>query len=155
MQFFARLKAHCFAGGYAHLCAGSGIAADAGFAGADAEDAKSAQFDALAAGESLLEALEDCIHRGLCLGAGQARALNYMMDDVLLNQRSNLVGTTGLTVLRPTAVMLQVLPGLWNNGIDDARFFPQKGPATACRAATVGRWSESPAISIVNRGGLS
>ena len=102
MQFLARFEAHGLAGGDADLGAGSGIAADAGFAGADAEDAKSAQFDALAGGQSLLQTLEDRIHRGLCLGAGQARALDYMMDDVLLNQWGNLAGATGMTVLRPT-----------------------------------------------------
>ena len=37
--------------------------------------------------KSLLEALEDRIHGSLRLGAGQARALDHMMDDVLLNQR--------------------------------------------------------------------
>ena len=92
VQFLARLEADGFAGGDADLGAGAGIAADAGFAGADAEDAKSAQFDALAGGQSLLEALEDRIHGGLRLGARQARALDHMMDDVLLNQRGNLAG---------------------------------------------------------------
>ena len=87
MQFLARFEAHCLAGGNANLGAGTGVAADAGFAGADAEDAKPAQFDALTGGESLFKALEDRIHRGLCLGAGQARTLDHMMDDVLLNQR--------------------------------------------------------------------
>ena len=85
MQLLARLEADCLAGSDADFGTGAGIAADAGFAGADAEDAESAQFDALACGESLLQALEDRIHRGLSLGAGQARALDHMMDDVLLN----------------------------------------------------------------------
>jgi hypothetical protein len=100
MQFLAWLEAHGFAGGDAYLGAGSGIAPDASLAGADAENAKSAQFNALSGGESLLQALKDRIHRGLCLGARQARALDYLMDDVLFNQRGNLVGTTELTVLR-------------------------------------------------------
>jgi len=123
MQFLARFKAHRLAGGNADLGAGSGIAANAGFAGADAEDAKSAQFDALAGGQSLLEALEYRIHRGLCLGTGQARALDYMMDDVLLNQWSNLTGATGLTVLRLTGLMLQVLLRLWNSGFGKMQLF--------------------------------
>ena len=87
VQFLAGFEANRLAGGNADLGAGAGVAADAGFAGADAEDAKAAQFDALAGGQSLLEALEDGIHGSLGLGAGQARALNHMMDDVLLNQR--------------------------------------------------------------------
>ena len=37
-----------------------------------------------------LRPLEDRIHRGFRLGAGQARTLDYMMDDVLLNQWGNL-----------------------------------------------------------------
>ena len=51
VQFLAGLEAHRLAGGDADLGAGAGIAADAGFAGADAEDAKAAQFDALAGGQ--------------------------------------------------------------------------------------------------------
>jgi hypothetical protein len=73
--------------GDADLGAGAGIAADAGLAGADAEDAKAAQLDAFAIRQSLLEALEDRIHRSLRLGAGKTCALDHMMDDVLLNQR--------------------------------------------------------------------
>lgn len=109
MQFLAWLETHSLAGCDAYLGAGTRVAANAGFAGADAENAKSAQFDALAGGKSLLEALEDGIHRGFCLGAGQARALDYVMDDVLFNQRGNLAGATGLTVLRTIELMLQVL----------------------------------------------
>ena len=114
MQFLAWLEAHRLAGCDAHLGAGAGIAADAGLAGTDAEDAEAAQFDALAGGKSLLEALEYRIHGSLRLGAGQARALDHLMDDVLLNQWSNLAGATELTLLRPTVVMLQLLVRLWN-----------------------------------------
>jgi hypothetical protein len=109
MQFLARFEAHCLAGRNAHLGAGPGISAYASFAGADAENAKSAQFDALSGGKGLFQALEDRIHRSFCLGARQTRALDYMMDDVLLNQWGNLVGATELTVLRPATVILQNL----------------------------------------------
>jgi hypothetical protein len=95
MQLLARLEANGFAGGNADLGAGTGVAANSGFTGADAENAKSAQFDALACGESLLETLEDHIHRGFSLGAGKARALDYMMDYVLFDQWSNLAGLMG------------------------------------------------------------
>jgi hypothetical protein len=114
MQFLAWLEAHGFTRCDAHLGASAGITANAGFAGADAENAKSAQFDALTGGQGLFQALENGIHRSLCLGAGKAGALDNMMDDVLLNQRGNLAGATGMTVLRPEGLMLQVLPGLWN-----------------------------------------
>jgi hypothetical protein len=123
MQFLARFESHGFARGYADFSAGAGIAADTGFAGADAKDAKSAQFDALAGGQSLLQTLKNRIHRSLCLGARQTCALDYMMDDVLLNQRGNLAGPTGLTVLRLTLLMLQVLQDLGNYGKYDFRFF--------------------------------
>ena len=114
MQFLAGFEAYSFAGGDADLGAGAGIAADAGFAGTDAEDAKAAQFDALAGCESLFEALEDGVHGSLSLGAGEARAVDYVMDDVLFDQRGYLAGPSGITLLRPTLVMLQVLERLWN-----------------------------------------
>ncbi len=94
MQFLARLEAHGFAGGDADLGAGAGIAADTGFAGADAKNAESAQLDALACGQSLFQTLEYRIYRGLRFAAGQARALDYVMDNVLLNQWGNLAGAT-------------------------------------------------------------
>ena len=104
VQFFAGLEAHSFAGSDADLGAGAGIAADAGFAGADAEDAKPAQFDALAGRQSLFQALEDRIHRSLSLGAGQARALDHVMNDVLLNQSGYLAGATGNDCTTPYAI---------------------------------------------------
>ena len=116
MQFLARFETHSFAGRNANFSAGSGIAADAGLAGTDAEDAKTAQFNAFTSGEGLFEAFEDRIHRRLGFGAGKAGALDYMMDDVLLNQWSNLPGATELTVLRFPALMLQDSEDLWNSG---------------------------------------
>ena len=53
-RFLAGFEAHSFAGGDADLGAGAGVAANAGFAGADAENAKPAQFDALPGRQSLL-----------------------------------------------------------------------------------------------------
>ena len=94
MKLLAGFEADSFAGSDADLGAGSRIAANAGFSSADAKNAKSAQFDALAGGQGLLEALEYCIHRSLRLSAGEASALDYMMDDVLLNQWGNLAGAT-------------------------------------------------------------
>jgi hypothetical protein len=123
MQFLAGFEAHGFSRSDADFGAGAGVAAYAGFAGADAENAKSAQFDALAGGQGLLQALKNRIHRGLCLGARQACALDYMMDDVLLNQRGNLAGATGLNVLRLTLPMLQVSQRLRNNTLYPSCFF--------------------------------
>ena len=92
MQFLARLKPNGLARSDADFGAGAGIATDTSLAGANAENAKSAQFNALSCRQSLLETLKDGIHRSFCPGAGQARALDHMMDDVLLNQWSNLAG---------------------------------------------------------------
>jgi hypothetical protein len=69
MVLFAGLESHSFAWGDAYLSSGSRVAADACFAGADAENAKSAQFNALARGQGLFEAFEDRVHGSLCLGA--------------------------------------------------------------------------------------
>jgi hypothetical protein len=117
MQFFAGFEADGFAGCNADLGAGAGIATDAGFAGTDAEDAKAAQFDTITGSERLFEALEDGVHGSLSLGPGEARAVYYVMDDVLFNQRGYLAGPFGITLLRPTLVMLQVLERLWNSEV--------------------------------------
>ena len=90
VQFLARLESDRFAGCNADLGAGPRIAANTGLAGTDAENAKSAQFDAITGGESLLEALKNRIHRGFSLGAGQARALDYIVNNVLFDQWHNL-----------------------------------------------------------------
>ena len=95
MQFLPWLKAHSLSGGDADLGAGAGIAADAGFAGANTENAESAQFDALACGQSSLEALENRIDCGLRLCAGQACALDDLMDDILLDQWGTLADAIG------------------------------------------------------------
>jgi hypothetical protein len=92
VQFLAGFEAHGLTGSDADLGAGAGVAADAGLAGPNAEDAKAAQLNALAGGECLFEALEDCIYRSLGLGSGEARTLDYMVNDVLLNQRRYLAG---------------------------------------------------------------
>jgi hypothetical protein len=115
MQFLAGLETHGFSGGNADFSAGTGVAANSGFACADTEDAKSAQFDALSGRKSLFEALEDGINGGFRLGARQAGALDHVMDDVLLNQWGNLATTLGTSEFRPTEVIVQVLHRLWNS----------------------------------------
>jgi hypothetical protein len=132
MQFFARFEAHGFTRGYADFGTGAGIAADTGFAGTDAENAETAEFDALAGGEGLFEALEDRIHRCLCLRPRQACALDYMMDDVLFDQRGDLAGATGLNVLRLTVLMLQVLPRFRNSPKVEIRIFKRLERAHRC-----------------------
>ena len=87
VQFLAGLETHSFAGSDADFGAGTGIAADTGFASAHAEDAEPAQLDALASSECLFETLEDGIYCGLRLGSGETCALNHIVDDVLFNQK--------------------------------------------------------------------
>jgi len=95
VQFFAWLEADGFTGGDADLGTGAGIAADTSFAGPNAEDAEAAQFDAFAGGESLFETLEDRIYGSLCLSSGETRALDDMMNDVLLDQRGTSLACLG------------------------------------------------------------
>jgi len=88
MELFAGLEAHGLAGGDADLSARTGIAADAGLAGTNAEHAEAAQFNALACCQRLFQALEDRIYRCFSLRTRQAGALNHLMNDVLLDQWS-------------------------------------------------------------------
>jgi len=95
MQLLARLEAHSFSGCDADLGAGPGIAANPCLAGAYAENAKPPQLDALTGRQSFFQPLENRIHRGFSLGAGQPCALDHVMNDVLLNQSGYLAGATG------------------------------------------------------------
>ena len=88
MELFAGLEANSFARGDADLSARTGIAANAGLAGPNAEYAEAAKFNPLARCQRLFQALEDCIYRCFCLRARQAGALNHLMNDVLLDQWS-------------------------------------------------------------------
>lgn len=86
VEVFAGLEPHGFAGGDADFCPGARVPSDAGFAWADVEDSESAQLDAVAGGESLLQAFKDGFDGGFGFDAGQSGTLDYLMYDVLLNQ---------------------------------------------------------------------
>ena len=86
MKFLAGFEANGLAGSDADFGSGAGIAADAGFAGTDVEDAEAAELDALAFGKRALQGLEYRIDSGLGLVALQAGALNHLVNDVLLYQ---------------------------------------------------------------------
>ena len=86
LKIFAGLEADGFAGGDGDFGAGAGVAADAGFAGLDGEDAEAAEFDAVACAQGLLHGFEDGVHGGFCLGARKAGAFNDPLDEVLLDQ---------------------------------------------------------------------
>jgi hypothetical protein len=85
LEFFAGFEADGFAGGDADFFAGTGVAADAGFAGLDAEDAEAAELDALAAAESLLEGFEDGFDGLLGFGAADESLGDNRIDDVQLD----------------------------------------------------------------------
>lgn len=86
MKLFAGFEANGFAGSDADLGAGAWIASDPCFARTDVEDAKAAQFDALAFGERMLERLEYGIDSSLGFVPLQTGALNHLVNDVLLYQ---------------------------------------------------------------------
>jgi len=86
MQFFAGLEPDGFARCDAYLGPGAGIAADAGLAGANAEDAEAAKFDAIACCQGLLEPLKDGVDSRFSLGTRQACPLDDVMDNILLDQ---------------------------------------------------------------------
>ena len=86
VQFLAGFETDGFAWGNAHFSAGAGIAPDAGLTGTDAEDAESAQLNAVAGGQRLLEAFEYRVDRRFRLGARQSGALDDVMHDILLDQ---------------------------------------------------------------------
>jgi hypothetical protein len=86
MQLFSGFEAHGFSRRDADFSAGSWIAADAGFASANAEYSETTEFNALARGESFFESFKHSVDCRFGLGAGQACALDHMVHDVLFNQ---------------------------------------------------------------------
>ena len=92
LQLFAGLEADGFAGRNVDLCAGARVTADAGFARADVEDAESAEFDAIALGESLFHALKDDFHCALSLSLGDASPCDDFVDDVELDHAAAPIG---------------------------------------------------------------
>ena len=144
MQFFAWLETHGFSRRDADLGSGTGVAAYAGLAGADAEHAKPAQLDALATRKGLFQTLEDRIHSRLGFGAGQPSALDYVMNDVLLNQSGYLASDKDCTMLYE---------------IDGTEFVPfmktkrdrcgdENGALAAC---TVPFWTTSRSAVVISR----
>lgn len=85
MQLFAGLEADRFAGSDRNFGARSRIATDAGLPGFDSENAKAAEFDAVAGDESSFHALEDRVNGGLRFRPWQASSLNHPLYQILLN----------------------------------------------------------------------
>ena len=85
LEFFARFEADGFARGDADFFAGARVAADAGFAGLDAEDAEAAEFDALTAAESLFQGIENGFDGLLGFGAADESLGDNRIHDVQLD----------------------------------------------------------------------
>src|SRR5690348_15822905 len=85
VKFFAWLKAHGFAGRNVHFLAGTGIAADAGFTGLNAENAELTEFDTLATAKSLLERFENRFDRLLGLRAADKRLGDNSIHNIQLD----------------------------------------------------------------------
>ena len=88
LEFFAGLEADGFARRNVDFFPGPGIAANAGLARLDAEDAKAAELDALAAAEGLLEGFEDGFDGLLGFGAADVRRGDDGIYDIQLNHTS-------------------------------------------------------------------
>ncbi len=72
-----------------------------GFARANAEHAKTAQFNALTCCKGFFQALKHSVDCRFGLGAGQACALDHMVHDVLFNQSGHLASATVLDSTTP------------------------------------------------------
>lgn len=90
VEFLAGFEADGFAGGDGDFSSGARVAAYAGFARAHIEDAKTAQFNAIAGGEGLLQAFKDCVDCCFRFVARQARTFDDVMDNILFYQRVHL-----------------------------------------------------------------
>ena len=88
LKFFAGLKADGFAWRNIDFFPGAWIAADAGLARLDAENAKAAELDALAAAKGLLERFENGFDGLLGLGAADVRRGDDGVYDVQLDHTS-------------------------------------------------------------------
>ncbi len=85
LEVLAWLEADGLAGGDGDLGAGAGVAADAGLAGLDGEDAEAAELDAVAFGEGALHGFEDGVDGGLGLDAREPGAFDDPENEVLLD----------------------------------------------------------------------
>ena len=86
VQLFTGLEPDGLAGSDADLGASPRIAADAGLAWLDGEDAKAAKLDPVARDEGLLHGFEDGINSGLRFGSGKTGPLDDSLDEILLDQ---------------------------------------------------------------------
>jgi len=89
VQFLARLEAYGLPRSNGNFGSGARIATDACLSWAHGEDAKAAQFDSFATFQRIFQRLKNGFDRRFAFVAGQTRPLDYLMNDVLLNQGSH------------------------------------------------------------------
>ncbi len=92
MQLFTWFEPDGLAWGNAYFSSSARVTSDAGLTGAYAENAEAPQFNSFAGSQSLLQAFDYGIDRCLRFDARQAGALDYVVNNVLLNQGHTLVG---------------------------------------------------------------
>jgi hypothetical protein len=86
LQFLAGFEAHGFPWRNAYFGARPGITADSGFAGFHVKDTKTAKFNAVVSGQSLLHGFEDGLNRDFRFGFGDACAVYDVVNDIELYQ---------------------------------------------------------------------
>ena len=101
MQFFTGFESHSLSRRDADFGTGSRVAADAGFACANAEHAETTQFNALTRCQGFFQPLKHSVDCRFGLGAGQACALDHMVHDVLFYQSGHLASAIVLDCTTP------------------------------------------------------
>jgi hypothetical protein len=91
LQFLTGFEAHGLAWRNAYFRARPGITADSGLAGFYVKDTKTAKFNAVSSGESLLHGLEDGLDSDFRLCLGDACASDDLVNDIQLYQTNLLI----------------------------------------------------------------
>jgi len=86
MKFFSGFKTNCFARRNADLGSGPWVATDSGFSWTDAEDTKSAQFNAISCCQREFQAFKNCVHGSFRFCPWQPCPLYDVVHYILLDQ---------------------------------------------------------------------
>lgn len=112
VQLFSRLKTNSLAGRDVDFGAGAWVSPDPRFSRPHVKNTKPPKFDPVSLGEGLLEALEDRVNRRFGLISRQACPADYVVDNILLDQRA-LLGKSAGSSIHPRP-MLDSLEGIVN-----------------------------------------
>jgi len=111
LQLLARFEPHGFARRNGHLGAGPWIAADAGFARTNVEDAEASQLNALSMRQCSLHALKDRFHSHFGLGFGDSGLVYHFINDVELDHGVPLKDENGTECKRNPLLTMPPLRG--------------------------------------------